>query len=355
MRGKVGSLPFAEIIRRGSTCLSPEDEAILSRAQTQVLLGIPEEETVEQLLASQKQLEEQAKNFELPVIPQEPAKESVLPHATGPINPNVQRSPVFIFDSESDGQVNKDHPTATGFFVGIPATANRLLRVFVTARHVINRTWAGCSGNNPKQIYLRFNKKPDNSSKKSSQVAYVRLESSSFYQPDDNNLDIAISIVPPGLMPEWDSYDIAPIWISLFATDEELQSLAVGDQVYTTGLVPNTAGVKRNRPSFTYATVSNLSDEPSKSFCEQASDPKPLQVWQLTPQLSAGRSGSPIFWTRNRKINGMLRSGPVLIGMQSMASKDGGQSGMTNVNELYKTIQSATRALAGLDFRRGFQ
>jgi hypothetical protein len=317
-----------------------------------VLLGIPEEETVEQLLASQKELEEQAKNFDLPIMRESTGEPSPL-RTAGSINPNVQRSPVFIYGSEADGQVNKDYPAATGFFVGIPASGNRLLRVFVTARHVVDRKWAGC-GENPKQIYLRFNKTQTDSHAKADQTAFVRLETASFYKPDDDNLDVAISIVTPRSMPDWDSYDIALVWISLFATDEELRSLAVGDQVYTTGLTPSTAGIKKIRPSFAYATIASLPDEPSKSVCESESDPKLLQVWQLTPQLNPGRSGSPVFWTRNRTINGAVRSGPVLVGVQSMASKGGGQSGMTNVNELFKVIQSATGGLPGLDFRRGF-
>jgi hypothetical protein len=353
---RVRSLPFDELIRRGARCLSPEDEATLGRAQTQVLVGISEEETVEQLIASQKKLEIDSQSFELPSIPpSEPTTEHAVSNSpTAPINPNVHRSPVFIYDAEANGSPNKEHPTATGFFVGVPASGNRLLRLFVTARHVINRTWAGCQEKNPAEIYLRFNQKSDKSNSKAPGVAYVRLETSSFYQPDDDALDLAVAIVSPSMMPDWDSYDTAPIWMSLFATDEELHSLAKGDQVYTSGLVPSSAGVKENRTSFTYATISDLSIEPSKSFCERESDPKSLRVWELTPQLNAGRSGSPIFKTENRFINVARRSGPVLIGVQSMANKDGGQSGISSAADLCKTIESATRTLSGLDFRRGF-
>jgi hypothetical protein len=45
----------------------------------------------------------------------------------------------------------------------------------------------------------------------------------------------------------------------------------------------------------------------------------------------------------------------VLIGVQSMASKEGGQSGMSSVADLSKTIKSSTSTLSGLDFRRGFR
>ena len=337
--------------------MSPEEEALLGRAQTQVMLGIPDEETVDQLIASQKKLEIDAQSFVLPQIsPPAPKANFGTPNSpASPINPNVHRSPVFIYDAEADGSPNREHPTATGFFVGVPATDNRLLRIFVTARHVINRTWAGCHDSNPKEIYLRFNRKADTSNSKSAGVAYVRLETAAFYQPDDDNLDLAVAIVAPKMIPDWDSYDIAPIWMSLFATDDELHSLAKGDQIYKSGLVPSSAGLKENRTSFTYATISDLSTEPSKAFCEREADPKSLRLWELTPQLNVGRSGSPIFKTENRIINAVRRSGPVLIGVQSMASKEGGQSGMSSVADLSKTIKSSTSTLSGLDFRRGFR
>jgi len=351
---KVSSVPFEELIKRGAQCLSTEDEAVLGRAQTQVLLGIPEGETVAQLLASEKSLESQAATFELPHIPQESKANTTVPDTFDPINPNVQRSPVFIYAAESDGSVNKERPIATGFFVGISATGNRLLRVFVTARHVINRTWADCPDDNPRQVYLRFNLKPGDSSAKSG-VAYERLDVTSFYQPEDNNIDVAVSIVSRSMMPNLDKYDTAPIWISLFATDDELQSLKIGDQLYTSGLVPSSAGLKKNNPSFTYVTLSNLPTEPLPSFCAQGADPKLLKVWGLAPNLAEGRSGSPIFKTRNRRLNGTLHSGPVLVGVQSMATKDGGVSGMTTLSDVYKTIQGATREISGLDFQRGFR
>jgi len=40
-----------------------------------------------------------------------------------------------------------------------------------------------------------------------------------------------------------------------------------------------------------------------------------------------------------------------VIGVQSMASKEGGQSGMSSVADLSKTIKSSTSTLSGLDFR----
>jgi len=353
LKRKVSSLPFDELIRRGSKCLSADDEALLNRAQTVVLVRGAGDETVEQLLTDQRSLEAQAEKFDLPQI-SPTSKNETTPPNTDLINPNVQRSPVFIYAAESDGTVNKNKPIATGFFVGIPATGNRLLRVFVTARHVINRAWADCPDKNPAQIYLRFNLKQDDPASKQSGVAYERLDAGSFYQPDDNDVDVAVSIVSQSMMPYLDKYDVAPIWLSLFATDDELQSLKIGDQVYTSGLVPSSAGVRKNNVSFTFATVSSLNDERLSSFCAPGADPKFVQVWGLTPNLNEGRSGSPIFRTRNRKLNGELHSGPVLVGIQSMATKDGGFSGMTKSNDLYKTIRAATKTIAGLDFNRGF-
>ena len=355
-RSNVFTFSFGGLMSRKAHDFSRDDSALLRRVQTNGVLDTPDGQHLKQLVAVTKVDARKAGKSHLPLMSTESQGETPIAATGNSIIANIQRTPVFIFASEMDGTVNKVSPLATGFFVIVPATNNRLLWVFVTARHVIDRLWGDCSDPNPTQIYLRFNLRADDPASKSSGVEYVRLDTNSFYEPNVNDIDVAVSIVGRNMIPRLDKYDVVPLPVFLFPTDEELQSLKIGDQVYSTGLVPSSAGIKKNHPSFTYATVSNLTDEPSTAFCNAEANPTSLQIWGLTPGLGAGRSGSPIFLTRNRMLDGLPKSGPVLIGVQSMATGSG-DSGMTSAYDLYKTIQAAAAAarISGLNFRRGFR
>jgi|SRR5437667_8381383 len=74
---------------------------------------------------------------------------------TLPIDTDViKRSVVFlVYPDGSDG--------GTGFIVGIPLKADpaHMHVAIVTARHIVDPQWAGCSFNNPQSILLRVNKK----------------------------------------------------------------------------------------------------------------------------------------------------------------------------------------------------
>src|SRR5207247_3433096 len=70
---------------------------------------------------------------------------------TLPIDTDViKRSVVFlVYPDGSDG--------GTGFIVGIPLKADpaHMHVAIVTARHIVDPQWAGCSFNNPQSILLR--------------------------------------------------------------------------------------------------------------------------------------------------------------------------------------------------------
>jgi len=113
-------------------------------------------------------------------------------------------------------------------------------------------------------------------------VAYVRLETAAFYQPDDDNLDLAVAMWHPndpglGLVRHRSNLDVIVCHgrrTSLAC--QRRPDLHVGSRTKQCGL-------KENRTSFTYATISDLSTEPSKAFCEREADPKSLRLWELTP------------------------------------------------------------------------
>jgi hypothetical protein len=70
----------------------------------------------------------------------------------------VQKSVVFLYAARADGSVDKNKPIGTGFLVGIPikSDSNRSYAVLVTARHMVDPTWAKCGIANPSVVYMRL-------------------------------------------------------------------------------------------------------------------------------------------------------------------------------------------------------
>jgi hypothetical protein len=356
-QSRVDELSWERITKRGAVCLSPQESEILNRSGTQVLLGLAGGKTVGELIQMQKEIEQQAEHIVLPNIGSAENPGAEPPPSANHLNLNIQRSPVFIYGSDVNGQAIKGAALATGFFVWIPAKDKRNIRLFITARHVIDRRWADCPGESPRRIFLRFNTTNFDPATTAEGVAYEPLDVSekTFFTPSNEHIDVAVSVVTPKSMPNLDLYDVGYVPISLFATPGELKQVREGDQIITAGLVPAAAGVKRNYPFLTLETVSSLPKELSTAFCTQGANAKTLKIWWLSGQgLNPGRSGSPIFEIQRRTYRNQLRSGPVLVGIQSMSNQGAGVAGVTDSDDLYDAIREATKDIPGLDMQRGF-
>jgi hypothetical protein len=87
----------------------------------------------------------------------------------------VNKSVVFLFGADSAGVRNDQ--LATGFLVGVPNKNEQNSSYFlVTARHVVDPVWAGCSTANPNQLFVRVNKKRFNPKADETGVSYVAVE-----------------------------------------------------------------------------------------------------------------------------------------------------------------------------------
>ena len=68
----------------------------------------------------------------------------------------VKKSMVFLYYPKE-----KDFEVGTGFLVDIPSKEDpkRSFVAIVTARHIVDPKWEGCSWGNPQEIYARVNVK----------------------------------------------------------------------------------------------------------------------------------------------------------------------------------------------------
>ena len=86
------------------------------------------------------------------VIPTVHLRGSSMPFNVG----IVKKSVVFLYYLRED-----EFEVGTGFLVEIPSKVNpeRSFVVIVTARHIVDPQWAGCSWSNPHEVYARVNAK----------------------------------------------------------------------------------------------------------------------------------------------------------------------------------------------------
>ncbi len=282
--------------------------------------------------------------------------------AFGAININteaVQKSVVFLYAGQPDGGVNKNAALGTGFLISVPLLSDpkRSYVMLVTARHVLDPSWAKCPVlSNPSVIYMRLNKKDYSPS--STEVGFdfvpiplIERGQQKWLHLPAEDIDAAVVPLPIDLS---DRFDLAEISLENFPTDKELEAQSIGDQVMSAGLMPALPGIKRNYPIFKFGQISNIPKEDIETRCV----PQPQQptffvkVWLIAANLISGNSGSPIYHVPFGG-NGISIGGtrPMLLGVQSISFGGADVAGMTPINFVYEIIEKM--ALPDADLRRG--
>jgi hypothetical protein len=211
---------------------------------------------------------------------------------------NVNKSVVFLFGTNADGTPNNQ--VATGFLVTVPSKNGQAGSYFlVTARHVVDPHWAGCSSENPNRLLVRVNNKQFDPHADEIGVSYVPVElthnaAPTWLKSDDNDVDIAVLRAPPELLSG--NYDVIFMNFRNFGKPEEIAKLGVGSQIASAGLVPGLEGKKRNYPVFKFGKISSIPDEMPLVPCQKEAKPRPFRVWWLAADLVPGNSGSPIYF-----------------------------------------------------------
>jgi hypothetical protein len=286
---------------------------------------------------------------------------SAISHASLTINPDaVKRATVFIFSADGAGNVDPTKPEGTAFLVSIPIIgSDRSFIVLMTARHILNPSWAGCTAQDPSAIYVRLNRKVYDPARDTTGVAYVKIAlrepngSPTFVVPSDDQIDAAA--VPLKIADFSDpSYELATVPLEFFATDDELNKLTTGDAIVSAGLVPGAQGTNRNYPVFKFGFISDNRPEPFVTGCGPNLPGRAEKVWFISMNMFPGASGSAIFYAPPG--SGGVQFGapvmrPVLIGIQSSSILNADVAGMTSIGLAFPMLESLH--LPNADLHRG--
>ncbi len=282
-------------------------------------------------------------------------------HASININVEaVQKSVAFLYAADSHGDVDKTKPIGTGFFVEIPLKSDpqRAYRVLVTARHMVDPTWAQCGQANPEVIYARVNKKTYTPGSGVSGVDFLRVDLSEQGKPtwrhhSDDHVDAAVILLTAN-KENVEIFDTGAVPVGLFPTEVETASESIGNPIMSAGLMPGLTGTTRNYPIFKFGQISNIPPEDIEMHCGPNLPASFVKVWLIAANLVPGNSGSPIFHVplggSGMNIGGTR---PMLLGVQSISFLGADVAGMTPVKYVYEILQSM--GLPDGDLRRGLQ
>jgi|SRR5581483_8989418 len=269
--------------------------------------------------------------------------------ATANINVDyVEKSVVFLYAADAAG--NATAPLGTGFIVQVPLTSQpgRFYDLLVTARHMVDPRWAGCTGG-PTKIFLRLNKKNFDPAKDATGTedldlaGPISVETTWIVSPDPN-VDVAMRVLNG---PVLDKYDVQGVRINDFPTPDEVKKIKAGDDIVSAGLLPGASGKKRNYPIFKFGNVSSIPEELADVHtCGDSPQTRFLTLWFVAANLVPGNSGSPIYFAP-----GLFRAGrPFLLGVQSSSLLGWDVAGMTPVENVYDMIEHLK--LPDADLRR---
>ena len=230
--------------------------------------------------------------------------------------------------------------------------------MLVTARHMVDPTWAQCgqANPNPNVIFARLNRKAYTPGSGASGVDFVRVDlieqgKSTWRHHSDEHVDAAV--IP--FKANYESLDAAAISVGLFPTEQETASEGIGDPVMSAGLLPfkELTGLSRNYPIFKFGQISSIPSEEIETRCAPNLPAFSVKVWLIAANLVPGNSGSPIFYVPPGG-NGISFGGrPMLLGVQSISFLGADVAGMTPIKYVYEILQ--TIGFPDGDLRRGPQ
>jgi hypothetical protein len=211
----------------------------------------------------------------------------------------VKKSIVFLYYPKG-----KDFEVGTGFLVDIPSKEDpkRSFVAIVTARHIVDPQWEGCSWANPQEIYARVNVKNFKVGQKEDgtddvSLGLVNAGKNVWYSSPNDRADVAVIPISTAHVEQLLRNDVHLIPVADFATKAETENykVGIGDQIVTAGLVPVLLDTQRNYPAFKFGRISNIPEEPINMKCTQADKALPRNVWLLAGNFVGGNSGSPVY------------------------------------------------------------
>lgn len=223
------------------------------------------------------------------------------------IDPQFRKCVTYLFRdySDSNGEIKRRIPVATGFFVCVPLFGEIQAIYIVTARHVIRKSRPFG------QLYIRFN--------------LTDGTYSDFPAPQDKwiehpNTDVALfyTMVP-------DNHDITYIPTSLFVSPKFIsdQRIKEGDDVFFSGMFKGYIGQERMQPIIRFGNISLMPREKIPFKEDENSSPILIDAYLIEARSWGGHSGSPTFLYLNPARNPgqiVLSSGIPLFSLLGLVS-----------------------------------
>ena len=210
----------------------------------------------------------------------------------------VLKSVVFLYYPKAGA-----FEVGTGFLVEIPSKADpkRTSVVMVTARHIVDPKWAGCSWANPSALHALVNVKVQVRRDEEfrgrtparlgrSGQAHLVCESEPAHRCGCASANGSTGrATPPKRRPLPARFGFR------YGAETANYNVGIGDQIVTAGLVPALLDTQRNYPAFKFGRISNIPEEPINMVCTKGDKSEPRDVWLLAGNYVGGNNGSPVF------------------------------------------------------------
>ncbi|MBZ5648236.1 MAG: serine protease [Acidobacteriia bacterium] len=268
---------------------------------------------------------------------------------------HIQRAVGFFYGSDASGHPNPTAELGTGFLLHIPSAQKMgaFHVVLVTARHVVDPVWA-CDGPvNPDFLFFRVNRRvPVNGIS----VEYIKIQLTNegrrlWSHHSDDAVDVAvIQVTTEQFQPQ--TNDVEPIRFRDLATQEELDSLEIGDAVVSAGLVPQLfARSAKNVAFFKFGNISAIGEEEVQRPCRLGRGSRQARLWFLSGIFIPGNSGSPIFLNPGLAGVSFSNARPMVIGLISGSVEGAAIGAVTSSQRIFEAVESAH--VSDVDLSRG--
>jgi len=253
----------------------------------------------------------------------------------------IRKSVVFLYLRGPNGELIAG---GTGFLLAAPLKSDpkRGYVFLVTARHIADPAWDGCSTVNG-MWWAVFNKAdydPQRDATGTIEIAMINRDGSPllWHYPKDDSVDIALTAVDWGAI---ENQHVAnePFSVSNLPTKDELTKIDSGSSIASAGLLLGASGSKRNYPLFKFGNVSSIPKEKLPSKCCPDCAVQMQTEWLIAASLVGGNSGSPIFYAPSAINLTNQPSRAFLLGVQSTSFEGADVAGMAPVSYLIKILQ----------------
>jgi len=230
------------------------------------------------------------------------------PQAPQPtLTQQIAKTVAFITVPYAEGATTK-YVTGTCFLVAVPD--ERLGKSMAFEYVVTNRHVATAEGVSPSQllpkVHVRVNLSQPGGEDQAADTVITLAGGLRWYFPTDPTIDLAVLPSAPKK-----SIDMKPILVSMFATNEVLQSrsVTIGDSVFFVGYFSQFPGLHTADPIYRNGAIAMMPEDPILMRAEGDKKPISEHLYLADAHAFLGNSGSPLFVNVGGFRNGVVTAG----------------------------------------------